>query len=76
MTDRLSGVIVTFIKDIRVDDAKHTIAALKQIKGVLSVKPLVDGQDVEVSMATERVRADLSEKLIKVLHPDWPERTK
>lgn len=38
MTDRLLGVWVAFEKDIRVDDVKPLIAAIKQMKGVLAVK--------------------------------------
>ena len=39
MTDRINAFIVILDRDIREDDAEDTITALKQIKGVLSVKP-------------------------------------
>lgn len=41
MTDRHAGYIVTLADDIREDDAVHTISALKMIKGVISVQPVV-----------------------------------
>lgn len=41
MTDRLSGFIVVLEHTIRDDDAEQTIQAIKQIKGVLTVEPVV-----------------------------------
>ena len=41
MTDRHSGYIVTLAEDIREDDAEAVIAALKMIKGVIAVTPVV-----------------------------------
>jgi hypothetical protein len=41
MTDRIKGVLITFEKDIRDDDAEPIIQTLKMIKGVLTVKPYV-----------------------------------
>lgn len=41
MTDRIKGVLVTFAQDIRDDDCKPIIEALKMVKGVLTVKPYV-----------------------------------
>jgi hypothetical protein len=42
MTDRHAGYIVVLEKDIREDDAEETIlAALRMIKGVQSVQPIV-----------------------------------
>ncbi len=45
MTDRLKGVLVTFDRDIREDDAKHILKALKMIKGVLKVQPYIAGME-------------------------------
>lgn len=67
MTDRLKGVIVTFERDIREDDAEAVLNAIRMIKGVLSVKPLV--ADVDFHIAEERVRQELTKKLWDVLHP-------
>jgi hypothetical protein len=67
MTDRLAGVIVTFKNNIREDDAEATIAAIRQIKGVLSVEPIVGNHHTH--MAEQRVRQELGEKLWKVIYP-------
>jgi hypothetical protein len=58
-------VIVTFDRNMRDDDAEPTIAALRQIKGVLSVEPVIS--DVNLRMAEERVRQDLRAKLWEAL---------
>jgi hypothetical protein len=68
MTDRLKGVIVTFKEDIREDDAEAVLTAIKMVKGVLSVKPLVS--NYEQHIAEERVRRELGDKIWKVLHPE------
>jgi hypothetical protein len=65
MTDRLAGVIVTFERDVRVDDAEPTITALQQIKGVVSVEPVV--ADARLHMAEERARFDLRARLWEAL---------
>lgn len=41
MTERYAGFYVILEKDIREDDAKATISAMRHIKGVLSVEPKV-----------------------------------
>ncbi len=41
MTDRHLGYIITLEKGIREDDAEKTIEALKMIKGVIGVSPIV-----------------------------------
>lgn len=69
MTERLNGVIVTFNKEIRVDDAEAVLNAIKMVKGVLSVKP-IPNSNYEQHIAEERVRRELTDKLFKVLHPD------
>lgn len=68
MTDRLVGYIVTLKEDTRVDDAEAITNAIKMVKGVLSVKPVV--ADVEAHMAYERARHDLGQKLFEVIYPD------
>jgi hypothetical protein len=69
MTDRHNGYFVVLEQDIRLDDAKATIAAIKQIKGVLSVAPNVAGFDEHI--AEMRVRTELGDQIMRVLHPDW-----
>ena len=67
MTDRLAGFIVTLDHDIREDDAQAIVNAIRCLRGVLSVEPIV--ADVEFHMAQERARRDLGEKLWAVLYP-------
>jgi hypothetical protein len=64
MTDRLKGVTVTFEHDIRVDDAMATLSAIEQIKGVLSVEPVV--ADAASHMASTRIRHELSMRLYEL----------
>lgn len=69
MTDRYNALIVVLEQDTRSDDAEATIAAIRQIKGVLSVEPNV--ADSTDHIAQMRVRTEISEALLKVLHPEW-----
>jgi hypothetical protein len=67
MTDRLKGVSVTFTDDIREDDAEAVINAIRQLRGVLVVGPiLADYRDV---MAEQRVRHDLGKELMEIVYP-------
>ena len=56
MTDRHSGYIVTLDADIREDDAEAIVTALRMVRHVASVKPVV--MDLTELMARERVRHD------------------
>ena len=67
MTDRYNALTVVLEKDIRDDDAKALLAAIRQLRGVLSVSGNV--ADLGDHIAQERVRHDLSEKLWNVLRP-------
>lgn len=60
MTDRHAGYIVTLENDMREDDAQATINALRMVKGVLSVDPIV--ANIETHMAQSRARRELIEK--------------
>ena len=64
MTDRLAGVLITFEQDIREDDAESTIAALRHIRGVLSVEPIV--ADVTLHMAEQRALQRFKSDLLEV----------
>ena len=54
MTDRYNALTVVMEKDMRDDDAEALIAAIRQLRGVLSVSGNV---------------ADLGQKLWSVLYP-------
>jgi len=67
MTDRFYALTVALEKDIRSDDAESILEAIKMIKGVRNVKPLVANPDTW--MAEERARHELTMKLWEVLNP-------
>lgn len=65
MTDRLKGVIVTFSKEIREDDAEETVNAIRMIKGVLSVRECVANADDY--MMYEMGYTDCRRKIFEIL---------
>lgn len=68
MTTRHAGYIVTLDRDIREDDAAPILAAIKLLKGVVSVKPII--ASLEQHLAEERVKLDLGQKLLAVVYPE------
>ena len=67
MTDRLMGVLVTFDKDIRDDDAAPILAAIRQLRHVIKVAPVLGS--IEEVITEARVRQQLGEQLWNVLNP-------
>ena len=65
MTDRHVGYVVTLEHDMREDDAEGTLTALRQIKGVLDVRPLVGS--AETILAYERARNHFFTALMKTI---------
>jgi hypothetical protein len=61
MTDRHSGYLVTLAKDIRSDDAENTINALRMVRGVISVEPVIS--NIEVHIAEDRAKRELLTKI-------------
>jgi len=45
MTDRHTAYIVTLEEPMREDDAEATLNALRQIRGVLDVRPVIAGME-------------------------------
>lgn len=45
MTDRLKGCTVVFEHDVRTDDAESTLNAIRAIRGVLKVEPILSVAD-------------------------------
>ena len=68
MTDRLHGVLVHFTEPIREDDADQIINALKMVKYVGDVTPVVaePGSYMAESRAYRRIRKQVYEKLGEV----------
>jgi hypothetical protein len=67
MTNRHSGYVIVLKDDIREDDAEAVITALKMIKGVLSVQPIVNGANTEEIITTFRVNDKWRDKLTKLI---------
>ena len=57
MTDRHSGYVVSLDHDIREDDAEAVLNALKMIKGVLSVSPVMSEMGVQMISESRRDEA-------------------
>jgi len=67
VTDRANGFVVALEADMRVDDAEAIANAIRQLRGVIAVKPMVT--DGGTCAAVEQARAELRKGLIDVL---WP----
>lgn len=65
MTDRYHAFTVVLETDIRSDDAEELLKAILMLKGVLSVNPHVP--DIDSHVARQRARAELVEKIWRVL---------
>jgi hypothetical protein len=65
MSDRYNAFVVILENDIRDDDAKATIKAIEQIKGVLRVTPHI--ADINESIAESRVKNELFNKIFDLL---------
>lgn len=65
MTDRLKGVEVIFDKDYREDDAERLLDAIRMLRGVALVRPIVS--DPLDSMEVSRAKWELRAKLFDLL---------
>jgi hypothetical protein len=57
MTDRITAYLVTLETPTREDDAEAVLTALRQIRGVAAVKPVVREMLAEQAAITRRDRA-------------------
>lgn len=65
MTDRIKGFTIALDNDIRVDEIEYIVNAIKMIKGVNNVEPLVaDSTDF---IARSRYKQEVLEKMYKLL---------
>ena len=65
MTDRYNALTVILERDIRSDDAKHLIDAMRMLRGVLKVTPNVT--NLTDTVAEQRALQMFREKIWKVL---------
>ena len=63
MSEHHSGFVVTLDHSITTEASDRIVDALHLIKGVISVKPIVDS--VEMDMARERARQEIGDELFK-----------
>jgi hypothetical protein len=68
MTDRYNALTVVLERDIRDDDAEQILAAIRCLRGVLSVTGNV--VDIADHVARERAVSEIGEKLWRVLHEE------
>lgn len=66
MTDRYAGFVVTLADDVRQDDAEAIVTALRMVKGVISVAPVV--ADVDLHMAAARVNQRWQQRLLTLIN--------
>ena len=64
MTDRHIGYLVTLDRSIRSDDAEVIISAIKMIKGVAEVKPLIDSWERQIAKTEAEI--EIKRKLFEV----------
>lgn len=65
MTDRHAGYVVALDRDMREDDARSTMAAIAQIKGVASVEAVI--ADVGTIIAEARAKREVGDKVLRAL---------
>lgn len=66
MTDRLKGCTVTFDDDFRDDDAEAILGAIRLIRGVADVRPVLS-EGVDDWMARVRVRREVAKEVDALL---------
>lgn len=62
MTERVHSITIHFERDVREDDLEHLIGALRMVKGVVAVVTSI--ASIESSMAVERARREMLERLL------------
>jgi len=61
VTDRYAGFVVTLADDIRKDDAESVMIALRMVKGVIGVSPMLASGYLHI--AEHRARIEVREKV-------------
>ena len=64
-TERFAGFVVVLKKDTKEEDAAATIAAIEQLRGVLTVHP-VKG-DTSLQIAEIRIKIEMKKKITDAL---------
>ena len=66
MSDRINALTVVLEKDMKDEDVRQVVQAIKMIKNVLKVKTNI--VDINSYCAEQRVRAELHKSLFAVLY--------
>lgn len=69
MSDRINGFVVILDKDYKDEDVEQTINAIKQIKGVLEVKPNI--VTAVERIAGERLKIEIANKICDFAREIW-----
>lgn len=65
MTDRHAGYLVTLEQDLRADDAEPVLAAIRQLRGIAAVTPVV--ADMATMLGIMRARNQYREAIYQAL---------
>ena len=65
MSDRVKGFTVVLEKSIREDEAENLLMAISQLKGVLTVSPVIE--DSNSVLEYLKVRTEMRDKLYKLI---------
>jgi inosine-uridine nucleoside N-ribohydrolase len=68
MTNRINAITVVLDTDMREDDAEALLAAIRQLRGVLSASGNI--ADPHTHVAQERMRHELGQKLLAIVYPE------
>lgn len=68
MTDRHIGYVVTLEGPVREDDSEAALNAIRMIKGVIAVEPVIDNPGAQ--MAYQKAKHDIERRLWSALRSD------
>ena len=68
MTDRHAAYLVTLNHDTRTDDAEATLTALRMVRGVLDVQPVL--ADLDQQIAQTRADNEWRNRIYKMLEAE------
>lgn len=68
----VKGVTVAFERDLRPEDAERIVEAIRQLRGVASVEAVEADMSADFC-ARERLRLELTERVVGALRPEGGE---
>jgi hypothetical protein len=72
VTDRHAGYLVVLDRDIREDDAEQILTALRMIRGVAEVRPILATAEMHMDreLVESRARLKVRDAVMGALYPD------